>query len=140
MADGISLRVLTSDVTKAFAAVNVATDRATMYTVRQAARKVGQYARKAAPVYTGPARDRYVGGTNVGPMGKGDLKKSIHSAKRLSRVAGGYGVTVGPRGIPAVYAAAQEARTPYMGPAKDQVSSEILGIASVAWGRAARRL
>lgn len=139
MADGISLRVLTSEVTKAFAAIEKSADRSTMYTVRQAARKVGQYARKAAPVYTGPARDRYFQGQNIGPMAKGDLKKSIRSAKRLSRVAGGYGVTIGPRGVANIYAGAQEVRRPFMGPAREQVEGEITSIAEAAWGRSMKR-
>lgn len=139
MADGISARILTSDVMAKFAAIEKSADRSTMWTVRQAARKVGQYARKAAPVYTGKPRARYYRGANIGPMAKGDLKKSIHSAKRLSRIPGGYGVTVGPRGVANIYAGVQERRKPFMGPAREQVESEITAIAEQAWGRSMRR-
>lgn len=139
MADGVSMRVITSDVTKAFAAIEKSADRSTMYTVRQAARKAGQYARKAAPVYKGPPRDRYFQGANIGPMGKGDLKKSIHSLKRLKVIAGGYAVTVGPRGDASIYARIQEDRTPFMAPAQAQVEAEIQAIAEKAWGQSMRR-
>lgn len=139
MPDGFNARILTADVDKAFAAIGKSADRSTMYTVRQAARKVGQYAKKAAPTYKGPARSRYYAGQNIGPMAKGDLKKSIHSLKRLKRIPGGYAVTVGPRGAANIYAAIQERRTPFMGPAKDRVDSEIKAIAEKAWGQSMRR-
>lgn len=139
VADGVLFRVDVAGVRKSFARIEKSADRSTMYTVRQAARKVGQYSRRGAPVYRGKPRDRYVGGKSVGPMLKGDLKKSIRSQKRLKRVPGGYAVTVGPRGIANVYAAAQEARRPFMAPAKAQVEGEIQSIAETAWGRSMRR-
>lgn len=114
-------------------------DRATMWTVRQAGRKVRQYSRRAAPVYRGKPRPRTVSGQHVGLIEKGDLRKSISSARNLRRIPGGFSVTVGPRGVPTVYAAIQEARRPYMAPAVSRVNGEIRQIAAVAWGRAVKR-
>lgn len=140
VAGGVLSRVDVAGARKAFALIDKDVDRASMWTVRQAARKVGQYAKRAAPVYRGKPRARYYGGAVIDQMGKGDLKKSIHSSKRLKRVPGGFQVTIGPRGASNIYAAIQEARTPFMGPAVSRVSGEIESIAATAWTRASRNL
>jgi hypothetical protein len=140
MADGISAVFRgVSEMQAEFARIDKSVDRATMYTIRQAGRKVRQYAAKQAPVYTGPPRNWYYGGQVGGPIIKGELKKSVKSDKRLGRIAGGYSLKVRPRGThPRLYAGQQEARKPFMAPALSAVSGEIGAIAESAWGRAYR--
>lgn len=118
-----------TDLQAEFAYVDRRTNRATMYAVRQAGRKVRQVAARNAPVYRGKRAD----------IPRGRLKKSIHSDKRLKGGAGTYSVRVGPRGYPAIaYASKQEARTPYMRPAFDAVTPQLRGIAELAWTRSTR--
>jgi hypothetical protein len=114
------------------ARIERSTDRATMWALRQGGRKIQSYAKAAAPVYTGKPR------TSQGqPVLKGELKKSIKSSKRLKSAGpGSYSLKVGPRGRPHLYAARQEARHPFMGPAVARVSGEFRGYAEQAWTRA----
>jgi|SwirhisoilCB3_FD_contig_41_7983398_length_959_multi_2_in_0_out_0_2 HK97 gp10 family phage protein len=112
-----------------FTRIDRSVNRASMYAVRQAGRKVKQVAKRNAPVYRGKRAD----------IPKGRLKNSIHSDKKLRGGAGTYSVRVGPRGYPAsAYAPKQEARTPYMRPAFEQVAPQLRGIAELAWTRASR--
>lgn len=135
----IAVRVLSADVQKQLALANRDVDRATMWTLREAGRKARQRAAKAAPVYQGRVRDRWVKGQRVGPILPRDLKRSIRSARRLKRIPGGYSLTVAPRGVPTVYASRQEARTPFMAPALTAVEAEMPLIAARAWERSLRR-
>jgi hypothetical protein len=116
------------------ARIERSTDRATMWALRQGGRKLGSYAKAAAPVYGGPPRM-----SQGQPVKRGELKKSIKSSKRLQRTGpGGYALKVGPRGRPHLYAAKQEARHPFMGPATERVAGEFHGYADQAWARAIR--
>lgn len=104
-------------------------DRASMWAVREAGRKVKQEARRQVRVYTGPRPD----------VPKGRLKKSIASSKRLRRDGAAVGVTVGPRGWPARgYAAKIEELDGYMRRAYETVAPLLREIAERAWTRASR--
>jgi hypothetical protein len=108
------------------------TDRATMWALRQGGRKLASYAKAEAPVYNGTPRR-----SQGQPVLRGELKKSIKSSKRLKSTGrGGYALKVGPRGRPHLYAAKQEARHPFMGPATSRVAGEFRGYAEQAWTRA----
>lgn len=131
MADFVSVTVKgVREVRAEMARIDRSTNRATMWAVRQAGRRVGQVARRNAPVYQGSRPD----------IPKGRLKRSIHSDRQLRRQGvGGYSVRVGPRGYPAqAYAPKQEARTPYMRPAYHSVVFGLDAIAADAWTRATR--
>ena len=127
MADGISaIWHGINDLQREMLRIDRSTNRATMWTVRQAGRKVKQVARRNAPVYRGQRAD----------IPKGRLKKSISSDRRLRGGAGTYSVRVAPRGFPAsAYAAKQEMKAPYMRPAYDAVQPLLRGIAAAAWVR-----
>lgn len=130
MADGISAIFHGIEELRAeFAHIERATNRATMWAVRQTGRQLKQTAKATAPVYRGKRRD----------IPKGRLKRSIHSDRRLGGGGGTYSVKVGPRGWPAVgYAGKEEARSPYMARAHAVVSPQMTRIASEAWTRATR--
>lgn len=140
MADGISVVFKgIPEAKREFARINRSMDRATMYAVRQAGRKVKQYSRKAAPVYKGPPRNRWFHKQVVGPMGRGDLKNSISSSKRLKRYGkDGWAVDVAPHGWANLYASRQEQRQPYMAPAVARVEAEMPEIARKAWESASK--
>ena len=85
-------------------------DRATMYALRAAGRRVKQVARRNARVYQG-----------VDPrVEKGLLKRSISSSRRMEHVGGMYGITVAPRGKARAYAAKIEDLQPFMQPGHDE--------------------
>lgn len=128
--DGFSFRVRYREAINDLHVIDRQVNRATMWTVREAGRKVRQAAARNAPVYKGTRTD----------VPKGRLKKSIHSDKGLTRVPGGWAVRVRPRGYPAqAYAPAQEERTPFMAPAHEAVTALAPAIAERAWDRAVRR-
>lgn len=130
MPNSIDVRVIYRHTVADLRRIDRSTDRATMWAVREAGRKVKQAAKRQAPVYKGRRKD----------IPKGRLKKSIHSSRRLGGGAGTYSVTVAPRGWPAKgYAPQQEARTPYMRPAFESISPQMPAIAASAWSRAIRR-
>lgn len=118
-----------TEVEKEFTRIDRSTNRATMYAVRAAGRKVRQVAARSAPVYRGTRAD----------IPKGRLKKSIRSDRRLKGGAGTYSVRVGPRGFPAsAYAGKQEQRHPFMQPAYETVAPQLREIAEAAWAKATR--
>jgi len=131
MSDGLHLSVRYQATLRDLTVIDRGVNRATMWGLREAGRKVKQAARRQAPVYRGPRKD----------VPKGRLKKSISSLRQLKRTAdGGYSLTVAPRGYPAqAYAPKQEARTPFMQPAGRAISAQAPAIFAGAWTRATRR-
>jgi hypothetical protein len=135
-----AIRVETKALLRDLAAVDRAVDRATMWTVREAGRKVKSAARRKAPVYKGPPRTVNAGGTPV-PLVPGALKSSIASSKRLRRDGAAVSVKVGPRGgLVHLYAPAQEARYGFMAAGLAAATAAAATAAEKAWGRAVRKL
>lgn len=121
-------------------------DRATMWTVREAGRRVNRIARRTAPVYKGADANTLLRKGQQGPRGNpnrpvaGLYKASIHSRKRLKRTGPHeYENAVAPRG-PRVrlYAGKIEAKYGVMANAKHAVDGEMYAIAERAWRRATR--
>ena len=160
MAEGISFRILTDPIKKDLRQIDRDTDRATMWALRAVGRKVKQEARRRAPVYGGTQKSMSIHArrsVRVTTGGKGAdgkraygnsiaivpglLKNSISSSRQLRKYgAGTYGLTIGPRGGHVhLYAAKQEARTPYMAPAHEIASGQLTELAAKAWDRAMRK-
>lgn len=138
MADTISIKFLGINETRGeLARIDRAADRATMWALRTCGRTIKSAARKGAPVYQGPPRDWWLKKARMGPVIKGELKKSIAPSRRLKRVAGAYQLAVGPRGGHVhIYAAKQEKHHAYMGPAVQVGAAAMPAIAEGAWARA----
>lgn len=126
--------------------------RATQQGLREVGRQVKREARKLAPVYKGPARSVKVTTGSRGADGKrsygksieiepGLLKNSIKSSRRIRQPEPGvYRIALGPRGGHVhLYAAKQEARTPFMRPAYDKVEPEMRAIYGRVFGRVVNR-
>ena len=122
MADGFSIAVKgINNLEREFKRIDRSVDRATMWAVREAGRKVKQQAKRNAPKKTGR------------------LRGSIHSSKRLRGGAGTYSVRVAPRGTPVyLYSGKAEAKTGYMSKGYAAAAPELEAIAVRAWGRATR--
>jgi hypothetical protein len=129
--------------------INKRVDRATMWALREAGRKVKQEARRNAPVYQGAATltyrqfktfqktTGYKGSIGNDVVISGLLKNSISSSKRLKVKTGEYSLKVGPRGQRVhLYAAKAEARHPYMKPGRDAADAQLKAICVKAWGKA----
>lgn len=144
MADHLSMRMVTAPLTHDMRAMTKRTDRATMWALREVGRRVKREARKNAPVYQGPARTAKV--NTASGYGKsveivpGLLKNSIKSSRRLKqRRPHEYSIAVGPRGGHVhLYAAKQEARTPFMKPAYEAAVRDARELHEKAWNRAMR--
>jgi len=156
------IKILTGPTVKAFAEIDRAADRATMYALRAVGRKVKQEARRRAPVYKGRratmslkdvkagrkagkvATHARVGGTvsaknlvEGNAVVPGLLKDSISSSKRFKREGDFYRLGIAPRG-PRVhlYSARLEAQQPYMKPGWDVAQAEMEEIFVKAWTKA----
>jgi hypothetical protein len=138
MRDGVSFHMVLEPALRDMREMQRRTDRATMQGLRAVARKVGQEARRRAPVYAGPARIVNYGDGHSGPMVPGELKRSIRSSRRLVRHGpGDYSLKVGPRGGHVhLYAAKQGALTPFMHPAYEVAKASAEAIHAKAWERA----
>lgn len=129
MADAFSFRIITAPTRNALHAIDRHTDRATMYTVRQAGRVVKQVAKRTVRVYSGERSD----------IPRGRLKKAIHSDKRLGGGHGTYSVKVGPRGWPVKgYAHQIEDLDHYMQAGYEAAVQQAPEIARKAWERSTR--
>lgn len=119
MADGLNVRIFgIGALEREMLVIDRNVRRATMWTVREAGRKVKQQAKRNVPVKTGA------------------LKRSIHSSKRLIGSGTTFAVRVAPRGL--LYSGKIEARAHYMAGAYDTVTPQLAAIATVAWARATR--
>lgn len=108
------------ELERALDEVNRHTNRATMWAVREAGRKVKQEAKRNAPKVTGA------------------LRSSIHSSRRLRRDGPAtYAVRVAPRGL--LYSGKAEALHHFMRDAYDKVAPQLHDIAARAWLRSTRR-
>lgn len=121
MADSIRAVVRGArELEAALADIDRRTNRATMYAVREAGRKVKQEAKRDAPKVTGK------------------LRASIHSSKRLRRDGDGtYAVRVAARGL--LYSGKAEELHHFMQRAYDTVAPQLGAIAAKAWLRTTRR-
>lgn len=143
----VSARFDTSKLLKNLSAIDRATARASMWTVREAGRKVGQHARRTAPVYKGPrglSRKQLAAAplvSNPNRPVKGLFKASIHSNKQLRKVRDGvYANRVAPRGLRvSKYSRKVEAEHHVMRDAERAVRPQVPQIAARAWGRAMKK-
>jgi hypothetical protein len=151
MADGFHARVLWRTTAREMQRIEHSVDRATMYAVREAGRRVKQEAKRNAPVLgdsRGISRKAFRTGWDAGqfsaggktPPVKGLLRMSIHSSKRLHQDGrGGYAVRVAPRGERVHFYSGQvEAIYGYMRKAYDAVAPELTHIAADTWRKATR--
>lgn len=115
-------------------------ERASLWSVREIARRFNRAASKAAPVYRGPARNATYGGS-LAPVVPGLLKKSFHSSKRVKGLGTGtFTVVAGPRGAQVrYYAAKQNERTGFVKAAYDTAVGEASAIHEKALDRALAR-
>lgn len=158
MAEMFDFHAVIEPTLKEMEARTKATDRGSMYVVREAGRVAKRAARKAAPVYGGKGvniRDvkkaRKAGVNLAGAkLGKrervegnqivvGLLRDSIGSSRRLVKVGGTYVNKVGPRG-PRVhlYARKIEVQSGYMKAAYEAVARQMPQIAEKALTKATR--
>lgn len=148
MSDSLASIVIhgAQDLQRQFLLIEKNTDRATMWTVREAGRRVKQAAKRAVPVYKGGGRavtrkQAKTGGLAVNPNApvKGLLKASISSSRRLIGSGGTYTNRVAPRGARVrLYSQRIEARSSYMASAQSKVAGQISAIAEQAYARATR--
>lgn len=151
MASDFDLRIYWRTTAKEMQRIEHSVDRATMYAVRQAGRRVKQEAKRNAPVLgsgKGVSRKRFREGNDSGEFGaggktppvKGLLRASIHSSRRLHQSGrGSYAVRVAPRGERVhFYSQKIEAIYGYMSKAYAAVAPELSSIAADAWRRASR--
>jgi len=138
MVDGLSFHAITGPALKDLRAIQLKTDVATKKGLRAVGARVRTEGKRGAPVYDGPARTVSYGDGNRGPLIPGELKKSIATSRRVKRNGpSDFSLFVGPRGGHVhLYAAKQEARTPYMKPAFQVASSEARTIHERAWEKA----
>ena len=138
MVDGLSFHAVTGPTLKELAHIRAEANRATKKTLRAVGARVRAEAKRRAPIYDGPGRTVSYGDGNSGPLIPGELKKSIATSKRY-KINGpsDYSLFVGPRGGHVhLYAAKQEALTPYMKPAFEIASREARATYTWAWEKA----
>ena len=128
MVDGISFRFDSKSFHREMVRIDREVNRATMYTVRAAGRTVKSAAKRKTPVYKGDRPE----------VVRGLLKGSIHSDKRLTKIPGGYMVTVAPRGAARRYASKIEEQVPFMEAGLNAARDRIGVIADKAWTSACR--
>lgn len=140
MPDYRPFRIATGGVTRDLRAIEKNVDRAGMYVVRDAGRRVKRAARRRVPVYTGRPRQVKSADRTI-PLVPGELKDSIASSKRIQRGPRGERVIrVGPRGPHVhLYAAKQEERTHFMAEALAEVAPMVPKIAERAWANATKK-
>lgn len=142
-----SSRVYVKQTLATMSRIDRATARASMWTVREAGRKVKQEARRSAPVYKGDDAQHRLKKGAAGPMGSpnrpvsGLLRASIHSRRQLKRLGPGvYENAVAPRGLRVhLYTQRIEAQYHYMRDAYSKVAPLVPGIAARAWAKAMRK-
>lgn len=139
--DGFQVKVETGGLRRDLHEIARRVDRASMYAVREAGRRVKHAAKRGAPVYGGPRRTWPSGDGQQVAGEPGELRKSIGQSRRLRRIGDhGYAIKVGPRGAHVhLYAPVQEARRAYMRPAFNSIEPRIRDIYARAWERAMRR-
>lgn len=142
----VQARFDTSKLLRNLDAIDRATARASMWTVREAGRKTKQFARSGAPVYKGPGltRKQLAAGplvSNPNRPVKGLYKASIHSSKQLKKVRPGeYANRVAPRGLRvSKYSRKVERQYHVMAAAEQRVTPLVRGIASKAWANAMKK-
>ena len=120
MADSMGIHFDTKAWSLAVAEMHVLPDRAVMWALREAGRQVKRKARARAPKDTG------------------QLAASISSSRRLKKPSPHmYGLKVGPNGPKShLYMQKAEGRTPYMGPAREEVAGKFVSIHEKAMARA----
>jgi hypothetical protein len=143
-----SISVQAANALREMERINRTTDRATMWAVRQAGRRVRQEAQRRAPVYKANraiSRKEFkvrwdAGDKSASTPVAGLLKYSIKAAKRLGNDGrGGYSARIAPRGQRVhFYSQAMEARYHYMSEAYEKVQPELQKIAAEAWARATK--
>ena len=123
-----------------------ATDRATMWGLREVGRKLKAAEKRGAPVYKGPGAVKRLRKGASGPMQQGPvsglLKASIGSARSFKREGpGAYALVVGPRGGRVnLYKNKIERKYHFAQTAYDQVTPLAPVIFAEAWGRAIRKV
>lgn len=122
MPDGFSIVLRgVNELEREFTRIDKSVNRATMWAVREAGRKVKQQAKRSAPRKTGR------------------LRASIHSSKRLIGHDGTWAVRVAPRGLEVhFYSGKTEAEAGYMAKGYGAVAPQLEEIAARAWLRATR--
>jgi hypothetical protein len=127
--------------------IDKATGRASMWTVREAGRKVKQQAKRTAPVYRGTngvTRKQVAAAplvVNHNRPVKGLYKSSIHSSKRLKKIREGeYANRIAPRGLRVhLYTGKVEQKYRVMRNAEAAVRPLVPAIAAGAWARAMQK-
>jgi hypothetical protein len=130
VADSLSVKMVTEPFAKGARDMSRRVDRASMWAVREAGRRLKREAMKRAPRKSGA------------------LRSSVHSSRRFKQsMDGSYAIKVGPRGgirnpqgaSAHLYAAKQEDRTHFMHDAYEATVPELSAMHAKAWQRAMTR-
>ena len=140
----VSLKFNTTAWKADMRAVDRATNRATMWGLREVGRQLKRAEKRGAPVYKGKngvkrLRKGVAGPSKSGPV-IGLLKSSIGSARSFKREGlGTYALVVGPRGGRVnLYKGKIERATHFASNAYDEVVPRAQAIMTVGWERALR--